>query len=126
MDIWNLVRPLRKIPKGFSAKDFLKVNGLYYKKKSYFEKIAKRIKIKIVILGDTMKKEEPVAIRAVKVLDEELRKIAKKKGYKDKDIVLIKRNGLGNYEIEKIEGNVVEYLIKSGLGRQGDISLKRK
>ncbi len=55
-------------------------------------------------------------IRAVKVLNKQMQKEAEKMGYKPDDIVFIKMDAIGNYNIEeKIEGSIVEWQRKNGL-----------
>jgi hypothetical protein len=55
-------------------------------------------------------------IRAVKTLNNQMQKEAKEMGYKPDDIVFIKMDAVGNYNIqEKIEGSIVEWQRKNGL-----------
>jgi hypothetical protein len=57
-------------------------------------------------------------IRAVKVLEGELKEMAEQQNLEPNDIVVVKKskyNSEPNYKIEKINGSVVEYLKKQGL-----------
>jgi len=57
-------------------------------------------------------------IRAVKVLEGELKEMAEWQNLEPNDIVVVKKskyNSEPNYKIEKINGSVVEYLKKQGL-----------
>jgi cupin superfamily acireductone dioxygenase involved in methionine salvage len=57
-------------------------------------------------------------VRAVKVLDADLKELAKKKGFKDNDIVLVKKGKYSSeppYDLEKIECSIVEYQKKNGV-----------
>lgn len=71
-----------------------------------------------------VKEENPTGmVRAVKVLDSELKAQAKKLGYKETDIVLVKRGRYGSeppYEIvAKIDGSIVEFQKKNGVVVKG-------
>lgn len=63
-----------------------------------------------------MNKDKIIVIIAVKVLNKEMQKKAKKLKYKSNDIVFMTKDADGNYNIkEKIEGSIVEWQRKKGL-----------
>ena len=57
-------------------------------------------------------------VRAVKVLDPELKKQAKSQGYKENDIVFVQTAKCGYkpfYKLTKINGSIVEFLKNNGV-----------
>lgn len=57
-------------------------------------------------------------VREVKVLSSDLKAIAKKKGYKDTDIVFVKKGKYASeppYDLVKIEGSIIEFFKGNGV-----------